>query len=194
MKKAILIALIALIGLGFIAQQKVDTFRGRYEAWDSFRVILYSKGISSAAGLVVQPRSDSDNWTFDSGDTLLSTIMSTTPAIGWQGSLTTDSDSASCIIEILCATGFEKNAESVPDSQFVLTGWIGTDANGYNYYSSFEDDATPDSIYFSTGWKNPVSLPLPVCSLWRVRLRAITSTGKDGTMTMKQRRTQYISN
>ena len=117
MKKVILVTLIVLMAIGFIAQQKVDTFRGRYEVWDDFRVILYSKGISSSDGLVIQTRSLTDNWTFDNGDTLLSTIMSVTPAIGWQGSLTTSSDSAVCIVEILCATKFERNAESVPDSQ-----------------------------------------------------------------------------
>ncbi len=191
MKKVTLICLIAVIGLGFIAQQKVDVFKGRYEVWDDGRVILYSKGTGS--GLVTQTRSNTDNWTFDNGDTLLSTIMSTTPAIGWQGSLTSSSDSAVCIVEILVATGFERNEEDVPDSQFVPTGWIGTNADGHAYYSSFVDDATPDSVT-AAGWLNPISLPLPVSSLWRVRVRAITTSEKVGTLTLKQRRTQYISN
>ncbi|KKN78281.1 hypothetical protein LCGC14_0351400 [marine sediment metagenome] len=191
MKKVILIGLIVLMATSLMAQQKAEKHRGRYEVWNEGRVFLYSKGTGS--GLVVQSRSNTDNWTFDNGDTLLSTVMKTTPAIGWQGSLTTDSDSAVCIIEILCATGFERNEEDVPDSQFIPTGWIGTNAGGHMYYSSFVDDATPDSVT-ATGWKNPISLPLPVSSLWRIRVRAITTSEKVGTLTLKQRRTSYIAN
>ncbi len=192
MFRSILI-LALLVPTVLFGQLREERFQGNNEVWEINRVMLYQK--STGSGYVNQARSLTDNWIFDSSDTLLSTIMRVTPSMGLQlaleAAVSGASDSIAAVVEILAAIGIT-GGNAPADSQFAIVGSLSHDANNKLVYKSIVTQSTPDSMNVA-GWNNVVTIEVPVGSHWRVRIRAIPSTSATASSNrMRCRRSQYV--
>ena len=183
-----LILMFLLVPSVLLAQRE-ERSSGWNEAWEIDRVYLYS------IDGTVQARSLTDNWIFDNGDTLLSTIMRVYPSMGLQLALEAvvsgASDSIAAVVEILGAIGIV-GAPAPADSQFVIVGSLSHDANSKLVYKSIVTQSTPDSVNVA-GWNNVVTIETPVMTHWRVRVRAIPTTSFTASSNrIRFRRSQYV--
>lgn len=183
------ILILALLVPTILSAQREERSSGWNEAWEIDRVYLYS------IDGTVQARSYADNWVFDNGDTLLSTIMRVYPSMGLQFALEAvvsgASDSIAAVIEILGAIGVTDGVAPA-DTQFAIVGSLSHDANNQVVYKSIVTQSTPDSVNVA-GWNNAATVETPVITHWRVRVRAIPSTSATASSNrIRFRRSQYV--